>query len=318
MNINPNISNMMNPTGGVTYTDFVKNAQNHGMQQSNGIKSQSEEEQNRELSDSVSISFSSPTEETSETGKSKENEKSNSASNTGNTKGTEQTQNAGQAKNSSGTEETKTSSTPVNLGSSSLPTADELDFDAGMPGSNVSTCTDLVPVTNGPGTAIVPVDGGSGNGGSGTTDLVPVTDGPGTDLVPVSDSTTAVVPVADDVEVVEGEIVEDNPETTETNTSGTTEETSNASTSETQQNQEFDPIEFMNALKEQQAKWEEIDKIWMEMITAREKHMAEMWKLMMDTQNSINEIMQQTIQAQAASEQAIFRGWCDVIAGPHR
>ena len=297
MIVNSNISNMMSPTGGVTYSDFIKNAQNHGMQQSNGIKSQSEEEQNRELSDSVSISFSSPTEETSETEKSKENGKSSSASNTGNAKETDQaqdkgkTQSTGNTQNSSDTKETKT---PVNLSSPSLPTADELDFGAGMPGCNVSSESE-----------------------SESTALVPVNDGPGTAIVPVSDSSTAIVPVTEDVEVVEGEVVDDESETTETNTS-TTEETSSANTSETQQNQEFDPVEFMNALKEQQAKWEEIDAIWMEMITAREKHMAEMWKLMMDTQNSINEIMQQTIQAQAASEQAIFRGWCDVIAGPHR
>ena len=307
-------SNMMGVTGGVSNADFVRNAQHVGMQKTNGVKADNEEPKNTQSSDSVSISFNQQTEESKETGKSQENGKANSASSTGTAKETDQTQNAGQAKDSSSAKENN--STPINLGSSSSPAAGELDFNEGAIGSNLlsgetsgetSTSTDLVPV-----------NGGSGNGGSGSTALVPVTDGPGTALVPVGDSCTDVIPV------VAGEVVEDGEVDFDSgmpgsNVSGTegssTESTGTTSTVDDMQAQLEQQAKDLEALKALQSSWEQIEAAWVEMMTAREKHMAEMWKMIQDTQNAIYEIFQQTIQAEAATRDRVFMGWDMAING---
>ena len=303
-------SNMMGVTGGVSHSDFVRNAQHVGMQKTNGVKTEHEEPKNTQSSDSVSISFNQQTEESKETGKSQENGKANSASNTGTTQGTDQTQNADQAKNSSSAKENN--STPINLGSSSSPAAGELDFNEGAIGSNLlggetsgetSTCTDLVPV-----------NGGSGNGGSGSTDLVPVTGGPSTEIVPVGDSSTEVIPV------VEGEVVDDGSVDFNQGMPGSTTETTESAASSTDnlKAQLEQQAKDLESLKELQALWDQIDAAWTEIMTAREKHMAEMWKMIQDTQNSIYEMFQQTIQAEAATRDRVFMGWDMVINGGGR
>lgn len=297
-------SNMMGVTGGVSNADFVRNAQHVGMQKTNGVKADNEEPKNTQSSDSVSISFNQQTEESKETGKSQENGKANSASSTGTAKETDQTQNAGQAKDSSSAKENN--STPINLGSSSSPAAGELDFNEGAIGSNLlsgetsgetSTSTDLVPV-----------NGGSGNGGSGSTALVSVTDGPGTALVPVGDSCTDVIPV------VEGEVVEDG--TVDFNEGMPGADTESATSSvEDMQAQLDQQVKDLEAFKALQSSWEQIEAAWVEMMTAREKHMAEMWKMIQDTQNAIYEMFQQTIQAEAATRDRVFMGWDMAING---
>ena len=301
---------MMGITGGVSHADFVRNAQHVGMQKTNGIKSENEETQ-QASSDSVSISFSSQAEESKESKDTKESGKANSSSQTETTQGSDKTQNAGQTQSS---KENSSGTVTVDLSSSSAPTAGELDFNEGAIGSNLLSGETSSETS----TALVPADGGSGNGGSGSTALVPVTDGPGTALVPVGDSCTDVIPV------VEGEVVEDGEVDFDSgmpgsNVSGTegssTESTGTTSTVDDMQAQLEQQAKDLEALKALQSSWEQIEAAWVEMMTAREKHMAEMWKMIQDTQNAIYEIFQQTIQAEAATRDRVFMGWDMAING---
>lgn len=292
---------MMGITGGVSHADFVRNAQHVGMQKTNGIKSENEETQ-QASSDSVSISFNQQAEEPKGTKETKENKQTSSTSQTTNT---EQAKSSSESKESKEAKQSSSGTVTVDLSSSSAPTAGEIDFNEGAIGSNLLSGETSSETTT--GTDLVPVDGNGGNGGSGSTALVPVTDG-STAIVPVN-SETDVIPVVD------AEIVDDE-ETVETGNANASTETGSAEQTQQQQQVGFDPTEYMNQLKEMESKWEEINNAWMEIMAAREKHMAEMWKLMMDTQTAIMEIVQQTIQAQAASQERIFMGWDMLINGP--
>lgn len=283
---------MMGITGGVSHADFVRNAQHVGMQKTNGIKSENEETQ-QASSDSVSISFSNQAEESKESKDTKESGKANSSSQTETTQGSDKTQNAGQTQSS---KENSSGTVTVDLSSSSAPTAGELDFNEGAIGSNLLSSETSSETS----TALVPADGGSGNGGSGSTALVPVGGGPGTDLVPVGDSCTDVIPVVD------AEIVDD----------GETSEAGNANAStETQQTQQEDPLEYLKKLKEMEEQQQQAEAIWMEIMAAREKHFAQMMKLILDTQNAIYDMIESTLQAQAATQDKVFMGWDAAING---
>ena len=103
------------------------------------------------------------------------------------------------------------------------------------------------------------------------------------------------------------------------NVSGTegssTESTGTTSTVDDMQAQLEQQAKDLEALKALQSSWEQIEAAWVEMMTAREKHMAEMWKMIQDTQNAIYEIFQQTIQAEAATRDRVFMGWDMAING---
>ena len=294
---------MMGITGGVSHADFVRNAQHVGMQKTNGIKSENEETQ-QASSDSVSISFSSQAEESKESKDTKESGKANSSSQTETTQGSDKTQNAGQTQSS---KENSSGTVTVDLSSSSAPTAGELDFNEGAIGSNLLSSETSSETS----TALVPADGGSGNGGSGSTALIPVGGGPGTDLVPVNNGPgTAIVPVGDSctdvIPVVDAEIVDD----------GETSEAGNANAStETQQTQQEDPLEYLKKLKEMEEQQQQAEAIWMEIMAAREKHFAQMMKLILDTQNAIYDMIESTLQAQAATQDKVFMGWDAAING---
>ena len=51
------------------------------------------------------------------------------------------------------------------------------------------------------------------------------------------------------------------------------------------------------------------------MMAAREKHFAQMMKLILDTQNAIYDMIESTLQAQAATQDKVFMGWDAAING---
>lgn len=254
MIINPN----MNSIGGVSHSDFVRNAQHVGMQRQ-GV-SKTEGESPEVAQDAVQISSQARTEETGKSGKAGQTGdaeqagqsgqtgetgqagQTGQAGNAGQAGQTGQTGNAGQAGQTGSSEEAENpgEQTDGGCGNSS-----GVDYNSGMPGASMGGAQESQNTQN--------------NSGAN----------PGA------------------------------------NTGGSNEEGSVAN----------NPVEEMKLLQQLEAEQQQVEAIWIEMMEARRKHMADMMKIIMDTQTSINEIVQAICQTQIAVSDRVMEGWDKVIWG---
>ena len=252
------INSNMNSIGGVSHSDFVRNAQHVGMQRQ-GV-SKTEGESPEVAQDAVQISSQARTEETGKSGKAGQTGDAEQAGQSGQTGETGQAGQTGQAGNAGQAGQTGQTG---NAGQ------------AGQTGSSEEA--------ENPGEQ---TDGGCGNSSG-----VDYNSGmPGASMVGAQES--------QDTQNTSGA----NPGA---NSGGSSEEGTVAN----------NPVEEMKLLQQLEAEQQQVEAIWIEMMEARRKHMADMMKIIMDTQTSINEIVQAICQTQIAVSDRVMEGWDKVIWG---
>lgn len=73
--------------------------------------------------------------------------------------------------------------------------------------------------------------------------------------------------------------------------------------------------DYLKQLQEFQQRQHELQDIFMQMMQSELKHQQDMFKMIMDTQNAIQQSIQASLAARYASQSAILAGWSSAITG---